>query len=112
MPLTPLKPVLARIQLLPFDHVFRARSAIRLTIDTPGGWFAVNPVGTQMQIFHTPAMDSTLVLGRVLGGVAHAPLPSCADVLNQPCRTATGAAPPGTMNLAARPPAAGLHLVR
>lgn len=104
-PLTPFKPVYARIQLLPFNHVFRAGSAIRLTIDTPGGWFAVDPIGTRIEIFHTPTMDSTLVLGRVTGGVAHAPLPSCADLLNQPCRAATGATAPGIIDLRSQGPA-------
>jgi putative CocE/NonD family hydrolase len=98
-PLMSFKPVYARIQLLPFNHVFRAGSAIRLTIDTPGGWFAADPVGTRMEIFHARTMDSTLVLGRVTGGVAYAPLPPCADVLNQPCRPATGATVPGTLDL-------------
>jgi putative CocE/NonD family hydrolase len=102
-PLAPFKPVSARIQLLPFDHVFRARSAIRLTIDTPGGWFAVDPIGTRMEIFHTPGMDSTLALGRVAGGVAHAPLPSCAELLNQPCRATTGTTAPGTIDLSGAP---------
>jgi uncharacterized protein len=98
-PLKPFKPVYARVKLLPFNHVFRAGSAIRFTIDTPGGWFAVDPVGTRMEIFRARTMDSTLVLGRVIGGVAHAALPPCADVLNQPCRPATGATVPGTIDL-------------
>jgi predicted acyl esterase len=35
-PLTPGVPVLARLEIQPFDHVFRAGSAIRLSIDAPG----------------------------------------------------------------------------
>jgi predicted acyl esterase len=110
MPLTPLVPVYARIQLLPFDHVFRTGSAIRLTIDTPGGWFAAYPAGTQMQVFHTQSMDSTLVLGRVDGGSAGAPLPSCAQLLNQPCRANSAAVPAGSIDLSgghSQPAAAG-----
>lgn len=101
-PLTPFKPVYARIQLLPFDHMFRAGSAIRLTIDTPGGYFLVDPVGTQMDVYHTPGMASALVLGSVTGAVAPTKLPACAALLNQPCRPVSGTTPAGTLDLATR----------
>jgi hypothetical protein len=48
-------------------------------------------------------MDSTLALGRVAGGVAHAPLPWCAQLLNQPCRATTGTTAPGTIDLNGAP---------
>jgi predicted acyl esterase len=100
--LVPGVPVLARIELEPFNHVFRASSAIRLTIDTPGKWFAAYPAGTQNSVLHALTADSTLVLGRV-AGVAHDPLPACDKILNQPCRPATGSVAPGTIDLSAPP---------
>jgi hypothetical protein len=98
-PLTPLAATFARIQMAPFDHVFRAGSKIRLTIDTPGGWFAIYPVGVTNKIEHTAAMPSALVLGLVPGAAAHAPLPACGKLINQPCRPVTGTTPAGTLTL-------------
>jgi hypothetical protein len=98
-PLTPLTPVLARIELLPFDHVFRAGSAIRLSIDSPGGYFAIVPAPAQNSIYHQPGMASRLVLGWLPGASAHAPLPACAAVLDQPCRANKTAVPSGSITI-------------
>jgi predicted acyl esterase len=88
--LTPGVPSLLRVQLEPSDHVFRAGSAIRLSIDTPGKWFAAIPGPAINQVEHTPGMASTLVLGSVAGAVAKTPLPPCSKLLNQPCRPVAG----------------------
>jgi putative CocE/NonD family hydrolase len=97
-PLTPTVPVLARIELEPFDHVFRAGSAIRLSIDTPGGWLASAPGPAVDAVEHTPGMASALMLGDLPGAGAHAPLPACSALLNQPCRAAGGTVPGGSLS--------------
>lgn len=98
-PLSPGQQTLLRVQLEPVDHVFRARSAIRLTIDTPGKWFAALPGPAVNQIAHTPTMDSTLILGHVRHARAQTPLPPCSRLLNQPCRAASGRVPNGRLDL-------------
>ena len=101
-PLTPGKPELARIEMQPFDHVFRAGSAIRLSIDAPGGWFAVVPQAAINTVYHQPGMDSKLVLGWLPGSTAHAPLPACDTLRNQPCRPNAEPVPSGTLTVPAR----------
>lgn len=98
-PLIPTQPVLARIELLPFDHVFRAGSAIRLSIDSPGGYFEIVPQPAIDQIYHQPGMDSKLVLGWLPGARAHAPLPACGSLLNQPCRSNATPVPSGALRI-------------
>lgn len=97
--LTPGVPVLARIELQPFDHVFRAGSAIRLAVDTPGGWLSILPGTATNSVQHAPGMASALTLGRVRGGRSEAPLPACGTLLNQPCRPAAGTVPSGVLDL-------------
>jgi putative CocE/NonD family hydrolase len=96
-PLVANVPVLARVELEPVDHVFRARSSIRLSIDTPGGWFTSLSGPATIVVQHTPGMASALVLGDLPGARAHAPLPSCSALLNQPCRTTAGTVPDGSL---------------
>lgn len=100
-PLTPLTPALGRVELLPSDHVFRAGSAIRLSIDSPGGYFAIMPAPAQNTIYHQPGVASRLVLGWLPGASAHAPLPACASVLSQPCRSNTTPVPSGSITIGA-----------
>jgi hypothetical protein len=97
--LTPGQPVLARLEMLPFDHVFRAGSAIRLSIDAPGGWFQITPLVAMNTIYHQPGMDSKLVLGWLPGATAHAPLPACDTLLNQPCRPSAQPLPAGSLTI-------------
>jgi putative CocE/NonD family hydrolase len=101
-PLVPGKAVLARIELQPFNHVFRAGSAIRLSIDAPGSFFGILPLAATNTIYHQRGMDSKLVLGWLPGGRAEAPLPACGKVLNQPCRPNADAAPQGSFTIGAR----------
>ncbi len=95
--LTPLTPVLARVEVLPFDHVFRAGSAIRMIVDTPsqtGGWnFLLRPTAAQNTILHDHEHPSRLVLGTLPQRRAEAPLPACNTLLNQPCRASAYPAP-------------------
>jgi hypothetical protein len=97
--LTPGTPARARIELQPFDHVFRAGSAIRLSIDAPGSWFGILPAPAVNTIYHERGMDSRLVLGWIPGAKAQAPLPTCGAVLNQPCRPNAEPAPSGSLTI-------------
>src|SRR3954454_23614523 len=103
--LAPGEPTLMRVQLFPFDYVFRKGSSIRLWIDAPtgmtGGWW--------LHFTETPAVNSiyadsdhpsALVLGHLPGGRAEAPLPACNTLLNQPCRQNQGTVPSGSMTIA------------
>jgi predicted acyl esterase len=98
-PLTPGVPVLARLEIQPFDHVFRAGSAIRLSIDAPGLSLVGLPVPATNGVQHTPGMASAIVLGHVAGGRAPTPLPACSARLNQPCRAVAGPVPTGSLDI-------------
>jgi uncharacterized protein len=100
--LTPRTRVLARLELLPFDHVFRAGSAMRLSIDAPGGWFQITPLAAANTIYHQRGMDSKLVLGWLPGATARAPLPACDTLLNQPCRPSAAPVPDGSLTISGR----------
>jgi predicted acyl esterase len=84
---------LVRVELMPFAHVFRAGSQIRLAVDAPGGnralWvFDTISGGEQVMIAHDAAHPSRLVLAVVAGVVAPAGLPACDALRGQPCRPA------------------------
>jgi uncharacterized protein len=90
-PLTPGEPTLLRVELWPFNHVFRAGSRIRLAVDAPTantGLFAFNFL--KQPAINTVVQDSMhqseLVLGRVVGGRAPRPYGACDTVISQPCR--------------------------
>jgi putative CocE/NonD family hydrolase len=97
--LTPGKPELARIELQPFNHVFRAGSAIRLSVDAPGGWFQILPQPATNTLYHQPGMESKLVLGWLPSATAHAPLTACDTLLNQPCRPSAEPVPDGSLTI-------------
>jgi putative CocE/NonD family hydrolase len=98
-PLTPTVPVLARVQIEPFDHVFRGGSAIRLSIDAPASSLVPLPLPATNTVEHTPGMASAVVLGYLPGARAHNPLPACNQLLNQPCRNVAGPVPAGSLNI-------------
>jgi putative CocE/NonD family hydrolase len=90
-PLVPGEPTLTRVQLWPFDYVFRKGSSLRLWIDAPtgetGGWsfdFLKNPAINS--VYTDAKHPSALVTGHLRGGRAGAPQSKCDTVLNQPCR--------------------------
>src|SRR3954447_1726781 len=89
-PLVPGTPTAMRVEILPFDHVFRAGSRIRLIIDTPsqtGGWnFKPLADAGVNSILHDAKHPSELVIGTVPGASAPAAYPACDMLLNQPCR--------------------------
>jgi putative CocE/NonD family hydrolase len=103
-PLMPGRPTYMRVQLWPFDYVFRKGSSIRLWIDAPtgetGGWsFDFTKTPALNSIYADPQHPSAIVLGYLPGGHAHAALPACDTVLNQPCRRNLIPVPAGTMTL-------------
>jgi putative CocE/NonD family hydrolase len=103
-PLAPGRVTHMRIQLWPFDYVFRKGSSIRIWIDAPtgetGGW--------SFDFIKTPAVNSisadakhpsAIVLGFLPGRHAGAPLPTCDTLINQPCRRNLVTAPAKTMTI-------------
>jgi putative CocE/NonD family hydrolase len=102
--LTPGKPTYLRVQLDPFDYVFRKGSRIRLWIDAPtgftGGWSLnfLNIPGVN-SIYADAKHPSAIVLGRLKGGKAMAPRTPCDKVLNEPCRANQAALPGGRLDL-------------
>jgi hypothetical protein len=103
-PLVPGQPTYMRLQLEPFDYVFRQGSSIRLWIDAPtgltGSWL--------LDFLNTPAINSVfasaqhpsaVVLGYLPGGRAGAALSACDTILNQPCRKNRVPAPAGAMTI-------------
>ncbi|MDX6665077.1 MAG: uncharacterized protein QOG68_1283 [Solirubrobacteraceae bacterium] len=92
-------PVRARVEIQPFNHVFRAGSAIRLSIDLPStSLIPLAGVATNT-VEHTPGMVSSIVLGELPGARAPVPLPACSALLYQPCRSAAGTVPAGALDV-------------
>ncbi len=103
-PLVPGSPTYMRVQLWPFDYVFRKGSSIRLWIDAPtgetGGWsFDYTKTPAINSIYADAQHPSAIVLGHLPGGHAQAPLPTCDTLLNQPCRRNLTPVPSGTMTI-------------
>ena len=86
---------LARVEIFPFAHVFRAGSQIRISIDAPGGnrpvWvFDTISAGEQVTIGLGGDFPSNVVLPVVPGIDAPADYPECGALRGQPCRTFAG----------------------
>lgn len=97
-PLIPGVAVPVRVEIFPFDHVFRRGSAIRLTVDTPSQLMVASAAGT-VTIDHDAGYDSELTLPAIPGAKAAAPLPSCAATAGQPCRPNRQAPPQGSLEI-------------
>ncbi len=92
-PLPPGEFVLARVELFPFAHVFRAGSRIRLVISSPGAdrvlwkFDVLKPDGEVMNsVARGGAMASRIVLPVVPDVEVPTPLPPCPSLRAQPCR--------------------------
>jgi uncharacterized protein len=91
-PLVAGTPTYMRLEVFPFAHAFRKGSRMRIWIEAPTGhtgFWAFQPTpdpGTET-VLHDASHPSRLVVGVVPGEVAHAPLPACDTLRNQPCRT-------------------------
>jgi uncharacterized protein len=104
-PLRPGGPVYARVELFPFEHVFRTGSSIRITIDsadgnleTTGYWGVTSLAGQFADtIYASPARPSDVVLGLIPGATAARPLPSCARIAGEPCRPNGTPVPHGSL---------------
>ncbi len=86
--------VLARVELFPFAHAFRAGSRIRISVEAPGGdrplWkFESPPVDGEVtvDVARSAAFPSRIVLPVVPGVDVPTPLPPCPSLRGQPCRT-------------------------
>jgi putative CocE/NonD family hydrolase len=103
-PLVPGRSTYMRIQLWPFDYVFRKGSSIRLWIDAPtgetGGWSFDYIKTPAVNSIHAGAQHpSAIALGYLAGGRAEAPLPTCDTLLNQPCRRNLAPVPAGRITI-------------
>jgi predicted acyl esterase len=85
--------VLARVELMPFAHVFRKDSCIRISVEAPGGdrpeWkFDALPAdGAEINtIAHSATAPSRIVLPVVPDANVTTPLPPCPSLRGQPCR--------------------------
>jgi hypothetical protein len=90
-PLLPGEPVLARVEIFPFGHVFRAGSRVRVWVEAPTVlpqlWaFAPSPLPARVEVLHDPAHASRLVLPLVPGARAPVGQPECGTVIRMPCR--------------------------
>lgn len=90
-PLVAGQPTYVRLEVFPFAHAFRKGSRMRIWIEAPTGhtgFWAFQPGGgpSTNTILHDAAHPSRLAIGVLPGEVAHAPLPACDTLRNQPCR--------------------------
>jgi uncharacterized protein len=90
-PLVPGKAAHMRLEVFPFAHAVRKGSRLRIWIEAPTGhtgFWAFQPVpdpGTNT-VLHDADHPSRLEVGVVPHADAHAPLPACDTLRNQPCR--------------------------
>ena len=92
-PLVKGEPTLARVDIFPFAHPFRAGSKLRITIDAPGGnrgvWsFRSISAGEKVSILHDAEHPSSIVLPVIPGIEVPAGYPACGSLRGQPCRPA------------------------
>jgi hypothetical protein len=94
LPLVPGEWNEVRLELMPFGHIFRAGSRIRISVDTPGDstarWrFALHEYDVQPvhSVAHHEAHPSSIALPVVPGIDVPTPLPACNALRGQPCRT-------------------------
>jgi putative CocE/NonD family hydrolase len=106
-PLTPGVPVYARVELFPFEHVFRKGSSIQVTIDSAMGpaestglWGLTGLAGRFTDtIYASPVRQSQVVLGLIPRATAKAPLPACGTIAGEPCRRNTVPVPHGSLTI-------------
>ena len=84
-------PVEARVEVLPFAHVFRRGSRLRVSIDTPGAsrpqWrFDLEPTPVEVTVHSDPDRPSKLVLPVIPGIEVPTERPACGNLRGQPCR--------------------------
>jgi uncharacterized protein len=97
-PLVPDVPTYARIPIYPFEHVFRAGSSIRISVEAPVGTtgtfgFLFNPTPATNSIWHNGNHVSEWVFDTLPVKTAVPAPPACGTVLEEPCRTNTQPVP-------------------
>ena len=90
-PLVPGKATKVRLEIFPFAHVFRPGSRLRVWIEAPSGhtgFWAFKPVTENAvnTVLRDRKHRSRLVVGELPDEKAHAALPPCDSLRNQPCR--------------------------
>jgi uncharacterized protein len=106
-PLAPGRPVYARVELFPFEHVFRKGSSIRITVDSAMGrvqstglWgLAGRAAPFTDTVYASPSRRSQVVLGLIPGATAKEPLPACGIIAGEPCRRNTSPVPAGRLSI-------------
>lgn len=90
VPLDPGVPVLARVELGKFAHAYRRGSRLRLWVDAPSAWggytFDYYATPARVTLWRDPAHRSLLRIGVLDDVLVPEALPSCGEVLGQPCR--------------------------
>jgi predicted acyl esterase len=93
-PLSDTGSSVARIEIFPFGHIFRAGSRIRITVEAPGGdrpFWAFDtltpPAGQRVWIGYGPSTPSRVVLPLVSETGGTTPFPPCPALRGEPCRT-------------------------
>lgn len=100
LPMPSGQPVLARLEVEQFSHVFRRGSSIRIWLDTPsvtGEWGFSDPSRqSTLTIWHDAAHPSSLALGLLQVGGVGRPYPACNSLVSEPCRTNPSPVPHST----------------
>ena len=93
-PLVPGEWTPVRVEIMPFAHVFRAGSRIRISVDTPGDsraqwrFILLEQEDTEVHtIAHDAVRPSSVVLPVIPGVEVPTPQPACTALRGQPCRT-------------------------
>jgi hypothetical protein len=102
-PLVPAVPTYARIPIYPFEHVFRAGSSIRISVEAPVGitgdfGFLFNPTPATDTVWHNRDHVSRWVFDTLPVTTPVPPLPACGSVVEEPCRKNTEPAPSADTN--------------
>jgi hypothetical protein len=97
-PLVPGTPTYARVPIYPFEHIFRAGSSIRISIEAPVGitgdfGFVYNPTPATNTVWHDHGHVSTWVFNTLPITAPVPPVPACGSVLEEPCRRNTEPVP-------------------
>lgn len=97
-------PELLRVEMMPFSHVFRAGSSIRIYVENPsvtGLWGFQSVLTPQVvSILHNATHPSRLMLGLLPDAKIKPDLPTCGSVDSEPCRANPIPQPDGILMLA------------
>ncbi len=93
-PLVPGEWTEVRVEIMPFGHIFRTGSRVRLSVDTPGDsasrWFFIlleQSPDVILSVGHNELRPSSVVLPVIPSVEVPTELPPCPSLRGQPCRT-------------------------